>query len=110
MRGFFVFMQPTAQPSIPPVLQQAIERRRNGQNTPVAPSGGNQPPQAQTPPQAAPAPQPAPAPTPPTDLPAPTPAMPFDPAEIKMIEGALINRLKALTDAQFPEPPEQGGI
>lgn len=43
---------------------------------------------------------------------APTPQMPFDPAEIKMIEGALINRLKALTDAQFPEPPKpsiQGG-
>jgi len=76
-------------------LQAALQRRQGA--SPVQPGGQVSPLQAQ--------------PTNQQAIPEPTPQMPFDPAEVKMIEGALINRLKALTEMQLPpEPtPPQGG-
>lgn len=88
--------------SLPPEVQEALQRRQN------APQGGQPQPAPQAPPQVMQPPiaPPMPAQDPSQMAPA-TPEIPFDVQEVKMIEGALINRLKALTDAQFPKEPTE---
>lgn len=89
-----------AQGQLSPELQAALQARQGGQ-----PNAQQVPPQPAQPPVG----DPAQAPVDPAQsaVPAPTPEVPFDVQEVKMIEGALINRLKAITDMQ--NPPVQGG-
>lgn len=86
--------------TLPPEVQEAMQRR---QGAPA--QGAPSVPQAPVD-QAVPPPMP-PEPAVDPNMPAPTPEVPFDVQEIKMIEGALINRLKAITDMQKPPEPSQ---
>lgn len=88
-----------SQQQLPPEVIEAMSRRQGN------PQNGQPQPAPQAPVEAQPpvAP-PMPAQDPSQMAPA-TPAIPFDPAEIRLLEGSIINRLKALTDAQFPKEP-----
>lgn len=105
MVACLLFMEPT---QLPPEIQEALQRRQGQQGQPAQgiPPGAPQQPPVTPPMPAQGTPTLPPAAMAPADMGAPTAQMPFDPSEIKMIEGALINRLKSLTEAQFPKPQE----